>query len=614
MKLWLAAAVVFVPGWIFGQTTRPFDGSPWNLSTGNLSTFFIQASPVGAYPKPNVLEPPPSHEALVQLKQQGLVAYEDYLAWGAIERELGKWDWTQHDRICDALHAAGLHYVAYTWLHFPPVWLRERPDTTLMTCQEHHQRANYLSIFDPRTIEHYDHFYKALKDHFGDKIDGVYACILGPYGEGNYPLLVPDWVNMGHCHEGYWCADPFALASLRRAMRGKYGEVTKLNEAWAADYKGFDEITPPVEIVDKFKPSPATFPTAAARRRWLDFITWYHQSLIDFAEQSIHVTLKYFPKEKVRTKPGGTAGGINPVAWGTYSPGFAKMAAPYGVYLQPADCQGAYFADKWLATAYQFYKVPLATEPAGGLKHNDFVRRMFSDASCGARQFFTYEFDAHAGDIQRYIHLLTGTPGDTEIAVFCPTTLWRLGGDLRPTIASVMKLRDFADFDVLDELLINDGALMQVRERTDRGPRYRYQILVMFQREDVESATLQHIRDWAQAGGWVVVIGEGPLRDVDGKPWEDALYRLVRVADRADVKTLDKVLQNRPGVGVVRGIDGARDGVWTTRRGGEVLKLNTTDHVVRSTVAVGSAVLTPEIGPHEIWESKEFFERHSSPP
>ena len=43
-----------------------------------------------------------------------------------------------------------------------------------------------------------------------DRVENVYACILGPYGEGNYPLRVPDWVDMGHCHEGYWCADRFA--------------------------------------------------------------------------------------------------------------------------------------------------------------------------------------------------------------------------------------------------------------------------------------------------------------------------------------------------------------------------------------------------------------------
>src|SRR6186997_529043 len=99
-----------------------FDGSAWNISTGNLSVTYIQHSPIGAFPQANYYEPPPPHETLVRLKKLGLVAYEDYIAWGAVEREPGKWDWSQHDRVYEAVHAAGLKYVAYCWVHFPPVW------------------------------------------------------------------------------------------------------------------------------------------------------------------------------------------------------------------------------------------------------------------------------------------------------------------------------------------------------------------------------------------------------------------------------------------------------------------------------------------------------------
>ena len=34
------------------QTNQPFDGRPWNISTGNLSVGYIQASPIGAFPRP----------------------------------------------------------------------------------------------------------------------------------------------------------------------------------------------------------------------------------------------------------------------------------------------------------------------------------------------------------------------------------------------------------------------------------------------------------------------------------------------------------------------------------------------------------------------------------
>src|SRR5439155_4875812 len=203
-------------------------------------------------------------------------------------------------------------------------------------------------------------------------------------------------------------------------------------------------------------------------------------AIIDFAGKSIATTLKYFPREKVRTKPGGNAGGVNPIAWGTWCPGYAKMASQFnarvaatdaspwekrggsprtGIVLQPADWRGACFGDKWVATAYRFYGVTLSTEPAGALGHGDFIKSLFSDMDCGARQVFTYDCEKHADDVRRYVHLVTGQSGETETAVLCPTTLYRLGGDLSPTIRQSDRLRDVANFDVLDELLIADGAL-----------------------------------------------------------------------------------------------------------------------------------------------------------
>src|ERR1051326_1960991 len=84
-------ALTFTSGSLRAAGAPPFDGSPWHNSTGNLSVSFIQASPIGAFPRPDVLEPPPAVESQVHLKSLGLVANEDYLAWGAIEREPGQW-------------------------------------------------------------------------------------------------------------------------------------------------------------------------------------------------------------------------------------------------------------------------------------------------------------------------------------------------------------------------------------------------------------------------------------------------------------------------------------------------------------------------------------------
>ncbi len=593
MNRWVFAIACLMSGTgVVAQTTRqadmPFDGSKWNISTGNLSVSYIQASPIGAFPRPDFLEPPPDVNALKKMREQSLVAYEDYFAWGAEERAPGKWDWTEHDRIERAMHEAGLKYVAYNWVHFPPVWLRDQQknDRTLMKCVEHGQETNYLSIFDPRTIEHYDHFYKNLAAHFGDRLDGVYACILGPYGEGNYPLLVPDWVKIGHCHEGYWCADEFAKKTFREAIQKKYDSIETLNAAWGTGFASWDKLTPPQEISEKFKPTPAAWKTAKDRRRWLDFITWYHQAIIDFAEKSIQVTLKYFPKEKVRTKPGGNAGGVNPIAWGTYCPGYAKMAGKYGITLQPADCQGAYFGDKWVATSYQFYNVPLATEPAGDLKHGAFVQRMFSDASCGASQIFTYQFNEHAPTIRQYAHLITGEMGETEVAVLCPTTLYRLGGDLTPT-TDPAGLRDITDYDVLDELLIADGALTN-----------RYQTLVILQPSFIEADVLEKINKWLLAGGKLLLAADaGPLSDVEGRTILRPSATMLNLKDKTWSRAAADAL------GGLKGVDGKLDGLWTTRRDGKVFIYNQRDKSTECDVSVNGHTRKVLVPPHEIWES-----------
>src|SRR6476620_4138350 len=550
-----------------------FDGRPWNLSTGNLSVGFIQGSPVGAFPKPNFLEAPPAVDSLVRLKNLGLVATEDYVAWGAVEREPGKWDWRQHDAMEQALHKAGLKYVVYNWVQFPPVWLRgQSANRTLMKCLEHGEETNYLSIFDPRTIEWYDHFYKSIHEHFGDRVDYIYACILGPYGEGNYPLAVPDWINMGHCHEGYWCGDEYAIKAFQSAMEKKYGDIAKLNAAWGTHLGSFIEVRPPQEISRKdFKPSLAAFSSTQDKQRWLDFITWYHQAIIDFAEQSLKTVLKYYPASKVRIKPGGSAGGVNPLPWGTYCPGYARMAKGYGIVIQPADCQGAVFADKWMGTAYQFYGVTESTEPATALDQKTFVRRLFSDASSGAKQFFTYEFEQHAADIRQYIQLITGKPGETEVAVYCPTTLYRLNGNLGFTIQASNEMRDACEYDVLDEALILEGALST----------RRYKALVVYQADPVDERVLERFDSFQQGGGRVVVVGSTPIKNIDGKAWRGS-SKIERVDPPNGAKQWLPALTER--LKNLKGVDGKLDGVWTCRRDKQVFAYNSTDKPVTTAI------------------------------
>lgn len=401
---------------------------------------------------------------------------------------------------------------------------------------------------------------------------------------------------MGPSHEGYWAGDKFALIEFREAMKAKYEkDLGKLNAAWGTSHAGWDEVTPPREIGEPFKPNPVPMDTVENRRRWLDFITWYHQALIDFAEKSVQVTLKHFPKEKVRTKPGGNAGGVNPIAWGTYSPGFAKMAGNYGIVMQPADCHGAYFGDKWIGTSYQFYGVPLATEPASLLDEKGFVRRIFSDASSGAAQLFTYEFERHAGNIRKYVHLYTGKRGDTEIALMCPTTLYRLGGDLGPTIQGGGELRDLVEYDVLDELLITDGAL------TDK-----YKVLIVLQPDFVEDRALERIDDWKRAGGTLVLVGHKPMKNLAGLSRIDMRTNIQGEALHVPAINPNGAWLRQIGeiVAGMKGVDGKLDVLMTCRRGEQVFIFNASDRPTAVTIDLAGATADIVIEPHTIWSNR----------
>jgi hypothetical protein len=260
------------------------------------------------------------------------------------------------------------------------------------------------------------------------------------------------------------------------------------------------------------------------------------------------------------------------------------MAKGYGVVIQPADCQGAIFADKWMGTAYQFYGVKECTEPASALDHKSFVRRMFSDASAGATQFFTYEFPQHADDIHKYVQLITGKAGDTQVAVYCPTTLYRLGGDLQPTIQASRSLRDLCDFDVLDEALIEDGALTT----------QRYKALLIFQADIVDQPILDKLAVFQKAGGKLIVIGDTVIKNVEDEPW-DGISQVEHVEKTPNSKTwLENLSQKLAGLS---GVDGKLDGVWTTRRGQQIFALNTGDKP--AVVQIDGQPI--EIGPSEIY-------------
>ncbi len=558
------------------------------LTTGNLSVDYISHSPIGCAPNLTYVPEIPSVESLQQLKAQGLWGYEDYIAWGAVEREEGIWDWSHHLEVKRRVEAAGLVYIPYIWCHYPPVWLRKDPRITLMRSTRA-EECYMLSIYDSRTLEWYRRFYVALRKAMPD-LREVYACLLGPYAEGNYPLPNANFVvDVGNCPDGrYWCGDRYALPAFQRAIKKTYGNIAKLNEAWGTSYARFDEIQFPEVLREDHIPGYAQRDTHE-RRRWLDFVRWYHAALVEFSRGSIGIVSDLFGKARTSAKPGGNSGWMNPVSWGTHNPSFAKMGARMGVTLQSADSHGAYWADKWTSTAYAYYGVPYRTEAAGSLDESLFQLRTFTDISCGASRLFSYELNKHMSTATRYLPLFTGERGQVSAAILAPTTLHYLNENVMPAIEKGSTLRDLFDYDVLDEQLIRDGALR------------KYPVLIAIDTHVVEAATASRLMAWVRKGGALIWVSAQAAETVDGQSLEwinsattqgttvgkGNVYRFLTL-DSATEECCMQELRQRGAL-----CDGVRDGVWVTRRKQEVLAINTTKAPV-------SVTLSSDETPHEV--------------
>lgn len=113
---------------------------------------------------------------------------------------------------------------------------------TMMKCLEHGEETYTFSIWDTATLKWFDRFYREMAKALGKKIGRTYVGLVGPYGEGNYPLPIPDWVKIGHCHEGYWCGDEYARKAFQEAFRERYHTLELLNNAWGTEFRKWEEL------------------------------------------------------------------------------------------------------------------------------------------------------------------------------------------------------------------------------------------------------------------------------------------------------------------------------------------------------------------------------------
>lgn len=505
-----------------GPTKIPF-------YTGNLSvTRFMME--MGTSKGPQGPHDWASREHIVQLKRISCFADCDYQSWAVAEPEKGEWDFGVYTKNADALRAAGLKYIVFAWVHFPPKWFLESKDFIPYVCAEHGEKLMQLSPWAPTVWDVYRRFYKAQHQAMGDKIDWIRIATPSDYGEIGYPAAMTSWlVPQKHAHAGYWCGGPYARADFRAEMRRKFRSLGNLNRRWGTGFQAWEDVALP-DLVDERAARVARESSKPTdRRRWLDFIEWYYDVWVRFTPKLAEVVREFYPETPMIVSVGYAS---ECTAYGNDYTAIPKMAKHTGLALQtPGNVP--YYALKRVSTACHHYGCPYYTEPPGDVPPDAEIARVFSDVSNGVQVYFEYpnNLDRARAKLRVYKDHMTGMRSVVDLAIFNASIEQRLNGSGAGFPMDAYLLgehgRERFDYDVVDEHLIRDGALSP------------YRVLVYVQGRVTEEFSLKKIAQWVRSGGTLVTCDLGDVETVDG---DKTIWRSLVKPDGPDARRVGKGL------------------------------------------------------------------------
>lgn len=528
-------------------------------------------------------------------RRLGVTSIESYVTWESCEgKGKDQWDWSRWDTQVRNLKKTRLKWVPFLILspaYSTPNWFRESSDHVPCACLEHGTKSKIESLWNPNLPKYIDRFIGEFAKRYKNAgvIESVLLGIQGDFGEAIYSVTGGGWTfnipGEYHNHPGFWCNDPYALTSFREWLSNRYSTVNALNTAWGTSFTSFNAADFPVRGEAQIKAFRQSLVSGSAtdRRKWLDFVQWYRESMTKWADFWMATTRKYFPKTEIYLCTGGDA----PPEHGSDFAAQCKVAAKYkaGVRItnEGSNYQSNFVMTRWVAAAGKHYGAFYGFEPAGLEDENGVAVRIYNATASGAKQLHDYipnivNNPKSTENQQKYLKFLKKREPQVDVALFYPNTHMTLqwGGFFDKARA----LRDIIDYDFVDEGMIRDGALK------------RYKALVMLHGDYIEKSDLDIIRNWTLNGGVVIGLNLSGLKSVDGEKLTDRLvvpviaertsskqgivYDLGLSWDQRDAffKKLVETLKEE-GVNVP---DGEVDGLFATvTKTGEVLCLNTTD-------------------------------------
>ena len=469
------------------------------------------------------------------------------------ETASGQWDWHTQDAARQTVQNLGLDWAYFPHYAFPPPWYRKTVPFTPIECLEHKLPVAAFSPWDPTWPPFITRGYDALARQFAPNPDpkagkhglsAVYVGVHGDFGEAGLlnggrvspanPAQREDWIKRfgnDHDHLGWWCNDPKARADFRAAMLHKYASLEALNTVWKRDFKKPEEITFP------------TTPRPEAKREWLDFVDWYQGSVGKAVDLNLAAARSHFPNSLLMLPCGFSD--ENPRG-GNDNSLLPKLAAKY--HAEVRSTQGGLYPFAGnaatmigrLGSASRFYNVPFWTEGQINLTPEQETERVFEAVSQGAKGYFDWANNAVANrDVfYRYSKFLRVEQPIVDVAMFYPAEAQKLHPDqpYAPLFAQATAyVRDFANFDIVDDRMVNDGCLS------------RYRVLVLWEGMQADQATLDKIKAWVLDGGTLLCYDFGKVSTFDGAtPWYDKTDLFGYIQELAPAKLTERYIGTVP--------------------------------------------------------------------
>jgi hypothetical protein len=465
----------------------------------------------------------------------------------------GRWDWHTQEAARQAVRSLGLDWCYFPHYAFPPPWYRKGVPFTAIECLEHKQPVAAFSPWDPTWPGFISRGYDALARQFptpadpkGEKrgVSALYVGVHGDFGEagllsgGRVSPAIPaqrdDWIRRfgnDHDHLGWWCNDPKARADFRASMLQKYASLEGINTAWKRALKTPEEITYPVA------------PRADAPREWLDFVDWYQGSVGRAVELNLEAARSHFPNSLLMLPAGFSdenprGGNDNSLLPKLAAKVHAEVRSTHGG-LYPFAGNAATMVGR-LGSASRFYNVPFWTEGQINLTPEQETERIFEAISQGAKGYFDWANNAVANrDVfYRYSKFMRVDKPIVDVAMFYPAEAQKLRPDqpYAPLFAQATAyVRDFANFDIVDDRMVLDGCLSN------------YRALVLWEGTQADQATLDKIKAWVLNGGVLLCYDFGKVTNFDGAaPWYDKADLLGYIQELAPAKLTERYIGSVP--------------------------------------------------------------------